>query len=193
MLIAKKSIFLAALFIIFTHGSVCAGIDPFYKGDWGMGAAEIKTLNKVTPDTELGQMLVYTDNSDGVYNEIIYFFDNDALLGVTYLIKGGFAKEQELRRWLQNLDSLMVAPSGGEFTREAKEKKLDNDVLIFLYLWKNAETQVFGRVYVNTADKTFDLEFSFTNIGDPAVDGIQDVVLNSLDDVAQDIYDSFSK
>lgn len=194
MTTAKKTVFMITLLALFIATPVFAGIDPFYKGDWGMAADEIKALHQDgPPDAELGQMMVYVDKSDGAYAETTYFFADNALTAASYLVKGDFAKEKEIRKWLKDLGALMVAPDGAAFTSETKEKKLADGIIIILYLWKNDNTQILGRAYINNNEKNFDLEFSFTDITNPAINDEPEVIINSLDDVAQDIYDSFSK
>lgn len=190
----QKTSFICILFFIFIYGSAVAGIEPFYKGDWGIGANEVIALyDREPPAVELGQMLVYANDDAGVYTETTYFFSDNALTGVSYLVKGNFTKEQELRKQLKQLDSLMKDPNGTAFKREVKEKKLANGLLVFLYLWKNDRTQVLGQVYVNTKDKTYNLTFSFTDILNPDINVEQSTIINSLNDIAQEIYDSFSK
>lgn len=188
---AKKSIFIAVFLVLFITTIAYAGITPYYKGEWGMSPEEIKALNEDAPDAEIGQMLVYVEESDGAYSETSYFFQNSTLIGTEYLIKGTFAQEKELRKWLKELQALMVAPEDDKFTFETKEKKLADGVVIFLYLWKNSTTQVFGRVYVNNTDKVFNLEFSFADLKMLAADEDPTLVVNALDDVADDIFNAF--
>lgn len=166
-MIKKLSVF-TALFLLFTAAPLFAGMEPFFKGEWGMTPQEIHGLYGTAAVQSAanadGAQLTYVTQIEGYPATVAYTFDDDNRLYQVYVsFQPPRMPSNEVKALLATLADTIVADDENDpFDHETGEFNYPMEgVWNGFHTWQNA-TDYIGLMATITYADTDRMETSFT-------------------------------
>lgn len=172
-----RKFILCILVLLFCAAPLYAGMEPFYKGQWGMGMDDLKALYQEAPLNDQfsrfyqTRELEYEQELDGQKVMVTYVFDQDLKLSAVGVTGYTFANIsdhvfREVRDSIQEALTTMLKPKA-EF---AEIREQSGDEIYYEWAWLNADTyaDVFVKAKPSQDFNDYRISFLFYNNTDGA-------------------------
>lgn len=167
-----RKFILCILVLLFCAAPLYAGMEPFYKGQWGMGMEELKALYQEAPMNDQfsrfyqTRELEYEQELEGQKVVVTYVFDQDLKLSAVGITDYAFTNIsdhifREVRDSIQEALTTMLKPKA-EF---AEIREQSGDEIYYEWAWLNDNTyaDVFVKAKPSQDFNDYRISFLFYN------------------------------